>query len=152
MNDLEKFGPKLTKVGNKNPYSVPDGYFDSLPSRVQEYCKEQTTNAPQAKWFFVLKHQLTLAGGFCVILLIAFAGYHFAQQNGKINPYEKVDYIKIVEESGTEFDEVQLYEAFTNGNKKDTLKNTANDELIEYLLIDNIDNGALLNHSKDIKP
>jgi hypothetical protein len=152
MNDLEKFGPKLSEVGNKNPFTVPDGYFDSLPSRVQDYCKDYKSNDPQIKWLFTVKSQLAIAAGFCLLILIAFSGFYFIQQNGKTNYYEKVDYIKIVLESGTEFDEIQLYEAFINGVKKDTLKNSVNDELIDYLLIDNIDNGILLNHSKDIKP
>jgi hypothetical protein len=152
MNDLEKFGPKLTQVGNKNPFKVPDGYFDTLTSRVQDYCKEQNTSTPQVKWYFAVKNQFAIAASFCFIIVMAYAGYHFIPQNSRINAFGKVDYIKIVEESGTEFDEVQLYEAFTNGTKKDSIKNSSNDELIEYLLIDNIDNGAFLNHTKDIKP
>jgi hypothetical protein len=152
MNDLEKYGPKLTEVGNKNPFKVPDGYFDTLPSRVQDYCKEQNTSTSQVKWYFAVKNQLAIAASFSFIIIVAFVGYLVIHQNGRINTFEKVDYIKIVEESGTEFDEIQLYEAFTNGTKKDSIKNSSNDELIEFLLIDNIDNGAFLNHTKDIKP
>lgn len=152
MNDFEKFGPKLTEAGNQNPYKVPDGYFDSLPSRVQDFCKEQTANNQPVKWGFAFKTQLSLAAGLCFFVLLAYTGYYYSRQSSNYTPYERVDYMNIVVESGTEFDETQLYDAFLNGNKKDTLKNASKDELIEYLLNYNFDNGTPNNHTKDIKP
>jgi len=152
MKDLEKIGPKLTEAGNQTPFKVPDGYFDSLPSRVQEFCLEQTSKNQPVKWVVAFKSQLALAAGFCFFVLLAFAGFYYSKQSNDFNPYERVDYIKIVVESGTDFDETQLYEAFSNSNKKDTIKNSTKDELIEYLLNYNFDNGTPNNHSKDIKP
>jgi len=152
MNNLETFGPKLRKAGKENPFKVPDGYFDSLPSRIQDFCIEHSTEVQPVKWTSVFRTQFALAAGFCFFVLLALAGYYFSQQTYNLNTFERVDYIKIVVESGTEFDEIQLYEAVSNGHKKDSIKNSMNDELIEYLLNDNIDNGTLIEHLKDIKP
>ncbi|NVO10221.1 MAG: hypothetical protein HXX16_09695 [Bacteroidales bacterium] len=152
MNDLETFEPELTKIGKENPFRVPDGYFESLPTRVHNYCNEDSAKNPFVKRIVVIRTQLAFAAGLCIFILIAFVGYHYSQQTNSISSLKKVDYIKIVEESGTEFDEIQLYEVFSNGHKKDSIKNSMNDELIEYLLYDNINNGTHLDHSKDIKP
>ena len=152
MNDLETFGPKLTKAGKENPFRVPEGYFDSLPSRVQEYCKEERNEIQPVRWIYAVRSQLALAAGFCFFVLLAYTGFYYSQHVRNFNTYEKADYIKIVVESGTEFDEIQLYEAVSNSNKKDTLKNSMSDELLEYLQYNIIDNGTLLEHSKDIKP
>jgi hypothetical protein len=153
MNNLEASGQKLTTAGKENPFKVPDGYFDTLPTRVQNFCKEHSTENQPVHWVFAVRSQLALAAGFCVLVLLAFAGYYYSQQANDVNAFEKVDYIKIVEESGTEFDEIQLYEAATGNHKKDiTVKNSMNDELTEYLLYDNIFTGSHLEHPKDIKP
>jgi len=152
MNDLETFGPKLTKAGKENPFKVPEGYFDSLPSRVQDFCKEHSTKIQPVRWVFAVRTQLALAAGFCFFVLLAFAGYYYSQKINNFSSFGKADYIKIVEESGTEFDEIQLYQAVSNTHKKDSVKNSMNDELIEYLQYNNFDNGTLLEPSKDIKP
>lgn len=152
MNNLETIEPELTKIGNENPFKVPNGYFESLPSRIQNYCNENSAKNPSLKRIATIRTQLALAAGLCLIVLIAFAGYRYSQQTNNISTLRRVDYIKIVEESGTEFDEIQLYEAFSNEHKKDSIKNSMNDELIEYLMYDNISNGTHLDHSKDIKP
>lgn len=152
MNDLETFGPKLTKVSKENPYKVPEGYFDSLPSRVQEFCKEHKARTQPVNPIVTFKTQLALAAGICFFVLLSVVGYHYSMQAGDFNFFHKTDYIKIVEESGTEFDELQLFEAASNAVKKDSVKKPMNDELMEYLLNDNIENGTLLEHSRDIRP
>jgi hypothetical protein len=152
MNNLETFGPKLTKVSKENPYKVPEGYFDSLPSRVQDYCKEQESRKQPISLVFTLKTQLAFAAGICFFLLLSIGGFYYSKHTSDLSLFHKTDYIKIVVESGTEFDEIQLYEAYSNSTKKDTLKKPMNDELMEYLLNENVDNGTLLGHSRDIRP
>ena len=150
MNELETFGPNLTKAGKENPFRVPEGYFDSLPSRVQEFCKKEEPKFQPTSWFVTVKSQLALAAGICFFAVLAFTGYYYSNHfnNGL---FHKTDYIKIVEESGTEFDEMQLFEAVSPGIKKDSLKKTS-DEYFEYYLYKNYYNGTLLEDPKDIKP
>ena len=152
MNDLETFGPKLTKVSKENPYRVPEGYFNSLPTRVQSFCNKQEIKENPINWALTIRTQLALAAGICFFVFLSITGYYYSKKAGNLNLFERTDYIKIVVESGTEFDEMQLYEAVTNGVKKNTAKKPMNDELMEYLLHDNIENGTLLEPSKDIKP
>lgn len=152
MKDLETFGPKLTQTGKENPYKVPEGYFDSLPSRVQNYCKEQEANKQPVKWISTVKTQLAFAAGICLFITLAISGYFYYRQANDLSLFHKKDYINIVLESGTEFDEIQLLEAASNSAKKDSLKKLNHDEYMEYLLYENIDNGTLLEQSKDIRP
>ena len=149
MNDLETFGPKLSKIGKENPYRVPEGYFDALPSRVQELCTKQKVDEPSVSWGVTFRTQLALAAGICFFVMLAITGYYYSKQAS--NLFDR-DYLKLVEESGIEFNEIQLYEAVTNGVKKDTIKKPYNDELMEYLLNENTENGALLDPSRTIKP
>jgi len=152
MNNLETFGPKLTKASKENPYRVPEGYFDSLPSRVQAFCQKQDVNQQPINWIVTIKSQLALAAGICFLVFLSITGYYFSTHSGNLNLFERTDYIKIVEDSGTEFDEILLYETVTNTVKKDLVKKPVNDELMEYLLNSRTGNGTLLEQPKDIKP
>lgn len=149
MSDLETFGPNLSRSSKNNPFIVPKGYFDSLPSRIQDHCMKENSKEQPVQWYIVFRTQLALAAGFCFIVFVAFAGYYFTRP---ISYFDRVDYVKMVVESGTEFDESQLYDAVMNGNKKDTVKIKVNEELIDYLLNENVDYVTLKEHLKDIKP
>ncbi|MHC1702719.1 MAG: hypothetical protein AB9846_02315 [Tenuifilaceae bacterium] len=152
MSDLENIGPKLSKINKNNPFIVPEGYFDSLPTRVQDYCQKENVKDQPIKWYYAVRTQLALATGFCFLVFFAFTGYYFTRPISNFDYFDKVDYVKMVVESGTDFDERQLYEAACNGFKKDTIKNTYKEDLIEYLLYDNVDYVTLMEHSKNIKP
>ena len=104
---------------------------------------------PSVSWGVTFRTQLALAAGICFFVMLAVTGYYYSKQAS--NLFDR-DYLKLVEESGIEFNEIQLYEAVTNGVKKDTIKKPYNDELMEYLLNENTENGALLDPSRTIKP
>lgn len=152
MNDLEKIGPELSKCGKDNPFVVPEGYFDSLPSRVQEYCQKETVKNQQVKWYAAVKPQLAFAVGFCFLAFLAITGYYFLKPIGQAKYFDRVDYMKVVVESGTDFDEMQLYDAVCNENKKDTVKKLEDNKIIDYYFYNNPDYVTLMDHSKDIKP
>ena len=61
--------PKLGNGLKQNPFSTPKGYFDCLPSLIQERCA-----APEAKknsWIKALVPQLGFVVGFVALVLIA---------------------------------------------------------------------------------
>jgi hypothetical protein len=151
MNDLETFGQEFTKAGKKNPFRVPDGYFNELPSRVQDFCSKQEKNS-SVSWIANAKTQLALAAGICFFVVLSVTGYYYSSQANKLNHVNRSDYFRLVERSGTEFDEIQLYEAVNNDAKKDTVKSQFNEEYLEYFLYNNLENGTLLEQPKDIKP
>lgn len=64
-NNIPNFGDTL----KKNPFSTPEGYFDRLPSRIQEKCA-----APEPKkrsWVKALAPQLGFVVGFAVLVIMA---------------------------------------------------------------------------------
>ena len=152
MSNIEEIEPNLARENKNNPFVVPEGYFDSLPSRVQSFCQNESTKSQTVRWQLALRTQIALAAGFCFFVFLAFAGYYFLKPIGNKNYFDRVDLVKVVVESGTEFDELQLYEAATNNAKKDTVKYRPQDELIEYIMHNNIDYVTLREHSKEIKP
>jgi hypothetical protein len=74
---LKRESPLLHSISNGNPFSVPEGYFDRLPSEIIEKCKTQVepkkwgegilTTLLGYKWKL-----LTLTGCLVVICLLVF--------------------------------------------------------------------------------
>jgi len=60
--NLEKEAPLLASIPKRNPYRVPEGYFDELPAAIMEKCR-QSTAAPQRanKIFWLFRPQWMMA-------------------------------------------------------------------------------------------
>jgi hypothetical protein len=68
----------------KNPFSVPDKYFDSLPSKVQDRCVMSKENPVHG---FIPKLALAWSGGIIVLVLALFLSYlNFNNTSIKENP------------------------------------------------------------------
>ncbi|TPE44310.1 hypothetical protein [Pontibacter mangrovi] len=66
---------KLSDIPKRNPYQVPDGYFDRLPARVME----RTESAQeQAFWLESLWRPLRLAVAPLVLLLVFVAAFFYS--------------------------------------------------------------------------
>ena len=61
--------PKFSDGLKKSPFSVPHGYFDELPSRIQEKCV--VPDKAKKSWIRALAPQLGFVVGFVVLVLIA---------------------------------------------------------------------------------
>lgn len=61
-SDINTETPLLSSIPKRNPFSVPDGYFDTLPSSLLEKCR-QAKPKPEfsTKTFWLLKPQWMLA-------------------------------------------------------------------------------------------
>ena len=42
------------KAGQETPFEVPDGYFDTLPARIQERIAAQRRNEPRTGWYMTV--------------------------------------------------------------------------------------------------
>jgi len=76
---LEKEAPLLHSISKENPFSVPENYFDSLPSQIIERCREKEVNQHGSLFIenlrlFILGYKwrmLTVTG--CVAVACLFA-------------------------------------------------------------------------------
>jgi hypothetical protein len=152
MSEMEFNNAKLNKIGRKLPYSVPENYFEQLPSRIQSLCQPQAEEELKPHWIYAFKSQLAFAAGFTFFVFVAYLGYYLAQPTQKANRLSKTDYVEIVSKHISEFDELQLMDAIEGKKKQDTILQVYKDEMIQYLLDQNIDYTALREHIKDIKP
>jgi len=68
-NELREIAPQLEKLGKENPFSVPENYFDTFPTEVQE--KILKTKRKQVYPGFYGLPRLAFAGLTALLLLLA---------------------------------------------------------------------------------
>lgn len=127
------------------PFTVPQGYFDSLPSRIQDFCTQKQKDRPFVIFLQTVRTQLALAAGFAALAVLGYAAYYFIQVNpSPENELYSHDYIEIVSKSISDYDEGQLVEASDACCKIDTVKQGKSDPVIQYLLEEKIDYVTLM--------
>lgn len=145
MKEFENSNETFFKVGKDIPYKVPEGYFDELPTRIQDLClSKQEIKEPVFSFAQVLKTQLALASGFIVLVMLALAGYYYLQPTTPVEVLSHSDYIEIVRIDVSEFDEALINSAMSDSSPFDTIKQERLDEMIKYLLEENVDYVTLL--------
>ncbi len=71
--NLEKEAPLLASIPKRNPYAVPEGYFDALPAAILEKCREnKAMPETKARIFWLFRPQWMLAS---LILIVGFTFY-----------------------------------------------------------------------------
>ncbi|MDX9853639.1 MAG: hypothetical protein RBS81_07665 [Tenuifilaceae bacterium] len=153
MSEIEKIGRSLENMEKRNPFSTPNGYFEELPTRVQEYCQPTTTTqSVSAGIINTLKAQFALVAGFCFLALMSYWGYYLVNPSLNGPEVTSSDYVNIISKHVAEFDEAQLVEAVGElepVNVYDSIrKKDISDEMIEYLLEENVDYVSLMEQYK----
>ena len=70
-DNLEKETSLLASIPKRNPYTVPEGYFDEIPSVIIEKCRQSTAipeTANKIFWLFKPQWLLALFGGLVGII------------------------------------------------------------------------------------
>ncbi len=141
-DDTRPIAPVLFSIKKENPFQVPDNYFESLPSIIQERCiASQPVRKP---WYtFLLKPKISLSLGFALVLLVA--GINFTNLNNTTptapQPLSQTDQAGFEVEDIDENILVDMI-ASTPALPKQETENTPEEE---YLIDHNIELSQLIN-------
>ncbi len=144
MKDTENIKGLRSDYGLDLPFTVPQGYFDSLPQRVQEYCvtHSRQQNKGTIPLWHIIKTQISLAGGFVALAVFAFSGYYFLQSKPNAeNMVSNNHYFEIIQTDVCCFDNENHINQPELG---DTVRTKQKDEVIHYILKQNIDYTTLV--------
>jgi hypothetical protein len=145
MNSMEE------KFDKKLPFKVPEGYFDNLPSRVQErIAANETQNDFKGRWV-TIRSQLAFAAGFAFMALLSYLGYYMARPLISERKAVKTDYVEIVSRTIYEFDDIDLYKAIEQKKKTDSLKEVYND-MPHRLYVRSSNCITIIDEKKEVKP
>lgn len=138
--------PEKLKGDNINPFSVPEGYFENFPTKMQEkISSEQKGQIWILKVFQYVKPQLALS-----FMIIAFAVIAITTVDYILSSRNEADmgtdyFTRIIEVDASEFSEQHLIDILLKDEK--TLikkKEIETDHYINYLVNEDIDYGTLI--------
>jgi hypothetical protein len=143
---LEKEAPLLASIPKRNPYTVPEGYFDELPSAIMEKCRQSTAAPERAnKIFWLFRPQWMMA------VFVGVVGLAFLLRHDTPQTYEalasKISDSAIYQNLQNNIDYVDvnsLEEAVQNDNtftpppvQSDSTGNQ--EDIVKYLMNHNVD-------------
>ena len=134
MEELKNIAPHLSQLPKKDAFTAPEGYFDDLPSIIQDRVIAQTKTKSRnfaPVWIF---STLGVASMLCVLFFLSKS----PEDTTSITKQEATAYIK--ENLEQEFDETLLAEELVTSNNE-TSTNEVN--LEEYILNQDIDEQLL---------
>lgn len=94
MSEID-FDTRVTqRVGKDNPMVVPVGYFDELPSRIQNRCIASNRSTSFSSKQQPLRNRFALAFGVVSLAAVFYVGYLF------IHPFHTVSLLRVDEPFG----------------------------------------------------
>jgi len=148
-DSLDKEAPLLNAIPKRNPFTVPDGYFDSLPAQIMEACRESTAKKSTAfvydKIFWLFRPQWMLAVFIGIISISLF----LRRDSNNLESYESIaatipDSV-IMEHLQNNIDYVDVSSLEEMTQKQGTMpaiqmqQDTTNEQTINYLINNNVD-------------
>ena len=145
---MRKFNKKLEelKENNKNPFSVPEGYFDSFPQKLQERISSESTEYYWfARLFQVVKPQFALGFMIVAFAVIAITTVNVVLSDKAESVIDSDLYTRIIEVDASEFSEQHFIDFLLNDEKEiEEQKQKESDLYIYYLVDEDIDYGTLI--------
>lgn len=144
-DELKNEAPKLFSMEKKNPFIVPDNYFDSLTSKIQDRIaaeKKESFWSVLIKTVIQPKFAVPVLASVCLVVV----GIRFLYHPASITPpaqvavtYEdlsKSDYINDIDE--------HVFVEALNKNAGNATSATTNADIENYLIENNIEEGDLV--------
>ena len=146
-DDLKKHAPWLTKIEKRNEFQAPDGYFDSLPSIIQERCLESSRSAISEKLerFRFYFYRLVIPVSFAAIII--FFGLNYLNPADVDNDLTAEEISIILEEDvSISIEETLLIEILMENESAQSAEFADEDEdIIDYLIDNDIDLSSIIN-------
>lgn len=133
--ELKDTAPILSSIPKYNPFEVPAGYFDELPTLIQERCNATKQQSNPLEWLFVFLRPRFAVPALSV-LLIAFLAIRYYGDN-QLPADQLAEEISFEEQLQT-IDESTIIEALTGDASEEESKNEE-EKIVDYLLENNID-------------
>ena len=136
---------RLEDIPKKNPYRVPDGYFESFNDRLNERLKTEEKK-PVRTLRLMLRSNLALAAAILTFALISYFSFRLITGGSLVEAGQSISYTEFLEEEIYRMDDALLLETYEQleEQKESVETETSNedelsDEIIEYLAAEDID-------------
>jgi len=135
---------KTGKIPEKNPFRVPEGYMENLNERILDTTLRKESFQPAIRPFRRrIRPYLAIAASLAIIITLAYGAYNLINR-GNIEP--SLSEVIINELPYTIFDDIDLSvieSKLDNEYAMFDLSEISKSEIIDYLLLENIDESEI---------
>lgn len=144
MKAKENIPEEIPGMSRKNPFGVPDNYFDELPSRIQERLSE--TPAVSISRIYPVRRGLALAAMFIGLVTLGYFGLKMIMNGQDTRMLSEDEVSTAIEYFGYQFDDDMLIAAIVESDIDLGPQDVDNesDVIIEYLSSEEIDFNEIL--------
>ena len=141
FEEIRNEAPILSNIPKYNPFDVPAGYFDELPTVVQQRCIDAAKKPAFAEWLSML-FRPRFAIAVLTTVLIAVSGIYYTRQTGVTNTIPAVAEEITVDEQLQNIDETTIVEELTADADLAVIADPQ-DDIVDYLMESDIDETSL---------
>jgi hypothetical protein len=140
FEEIKNEAPLLSNIPKYNPFEVPSGYFDELPTLVQQRVIAEKTKAPSLiEWL-----QLMIKPRFVIpvltVALIAFAGIHNVNRDAVTEKPAFAEEINVDDQLQLQnIDESTIVDAIASQAGTSATTDNENQHIVDYLMDNNVD-------------
>lgn len=135
---------RLEDIPKKNPYRVPEGYFDSFNDRLRDKIQSEEEK-PVRNLRFMLRSNLALAAAILAFALISYFSFRLISAGRIDQETRNLTYTEFLEEEIFSLDEELLLDAYEqidktgSGTEESQESEDYSEEIIQYLSAEDID-------------
>lgn len=139
---------EFEKYSEKNPFKVPDGYFDTFNENLEKRIIPIGGKESKIRHFWrSARNQLALAAGFIVFVAISYAVLHFILNGRTENELTGQQYAEILEAELEDIDTYSIIEVYSDIQEGELINEDSlmREEMIEYLANEDVDIDLIIN-------
>jgi len=141
MDKENNISPKLSKIPRGTPFKVPEGYFETFSDRLGEAIHKKDP-VPERRIHYLKPY---LAAAILIIVALVSGSYIFRNNLGRSGDRFHAEVSRVVEQELYSISEETILEAMETDVAPETEPSTETDEMINYLLDENVDEADMLN-------
>ncbi len=127
------------EIADKNPFGVPENYFEELNSKIIASTAGSEPETRTKGLYRRMKPYLAVAASVAVLVLFSYTALKVFNPSDKKG---KIPYLSLQEFSETYLNDIDIFtleENITAFASNDKLPDVSNDEIIDYLILENVD-------------
>lgn len=142
LEELKEEAPLLTSIPKYNPFEIPTGYFDTLPTTIQQLVAIEKPHVSLKEWLLQIIRP-NFAIPVVAVIIIAIAAIRFVNEQVE-KPKADLTADLSLEEQLYPIDESLLVDLINTTNAETDLKQAdAEENITDYLIENDVDESAL---------
>jgi hypothetical protein len=142
---MKKYNNRLSYINKDNPFIIPEGFFDSFPSRLSEKIHNPESAGIYEKYILTLKPYLAIAALFIGVVIIGIISYNVLHRGNNIQKLKADEMANLINEDvyylsdESIMEVINLNNAGTGNDKFLASEDNITNEVIDYLINEGID-------------